>query len=180
MEAFEQKTLPIAILQERLQHVSKEKAELEQRHNEITGQLSSNDAKVIKPELIQKLLEKFLLVYKQSSRERQKQLLQLLLNKITVKHPIGQSRMVDQIELDFDFSEVNISKTFTLIHMLYRETDNANGFPKPIPASDNKIPPYLHHFLPLFMVRFPSINPKSPINLLEQNQSHQLMRERHP
>lgn len=179
LEAFEQKTLPIAILQERLQHVSNEKAELEQRHNEITGQLSSNDAKVIKPELIQKLLEKFLLVYKQSSRERQKQLLQLLLNKITVKHPIGQSRMVDQIELDFDFSEVNISKTFTLIHMLYRETDNANGFPKPIPASDNKIPPYLHHFLPLFMIRFSPVYPISPIHLLHQYQPHQLMGKRH-
>lgn len=146
LEAFEQKTLPTAILQERLQQVSNEKAELEQKQNEINEHLSSSDAKVIQPEPIQKLLEQFLLVYKQSSRERQKHLLQLLLNKITVKHPIGQSRMVDQIELDFDFSKVNISKTFTLIHMLYRETDNEDGFPQPIPASDNKIPPYLYHF----------------------------------
>lgn len=31
----------------------------------------------------------------------------------------------------------------------------------------------------LFMVRFPPINPKSPINLLYQHQSHQLMWKRH-
>ncbi|MCY8169726.1 recombinase zinc beta ribbon domain-containing protein [Bacillus inaquosorum] len=35
------------------------------------------------------------------------------------------------------------------------------------------------NILPLFMVRFPTVNPKSPINLLHQNQPHQLMRKRH-
>lgn len=33
--------------------------------------------------------------------------------------------------------------------------------------------------LPLFMIRLPTINPKSTINLLHQNQPHQLMRKRH-
>jgi len=30
------------------------------------------------------------------------------------------------------------------------------------------------------MIRLPPINPKRPINLLQQNQPHELMRERHP
>lgn len=32
----------------------------------------------------------------------------------------------------------------------------------------------------LLMIRLPPINPKRPINLLEQNQPHHLVRERHP
>lgn len=115
--------------------------------------MSSSDSKVIQPELIEMLLEKFLFVYKQTSRENQKQLLQLLIDKITIKQT-GKSRTIKNIELEFDFTEVNISKTFILIHMLYREADNETDYPQPIPASDNKIPPYLQQFLPLFMVRF--------------------------
>jgi len=63
MEAFEKNTLPIDILQERLQKVSNEKRELEQKKNEIAVHLSSSDSKVIQPELIEMLLEKFLFVY---------------------------------------------------------------------------------------------------------------------
>ena len=47
---------------------------------------------------------------------------------------------------------MNISKSFILIHLLYRETDNENTFS--IPASDKELPPYLQQFLPLFVVRF--------------------------
>lgn len=166
MEAFEKNTLPIDILQERLQKVSNEKRELEQKKNEITLHLSSSDSKVIQPELIELLLEKFLFVYKQTSRENQKQLLQLLIDKITIKQT-GKSRTIKNIELEFDFTEVNISKTFILIHMLYRKADNETDYPQPIPASDNKIPPYLQQFLPLFMIRFPPNNPKCAVNLFD-------------
>jgi hypothetical protein len=91
----------------------------------------------------------------------------------------GKSRTIKNIELEFDFTEVNISKTFILIHMLYREADNESDYPQPIPASDNKIPPYLQQFLPLFMVRFPPHNPKCPIDLFEQNEAHELVGEGH-
>ncbi|MFC5559732.1 hypothetical protein ACFPN4_11620 [Ureibacillus thermophilus] len=64
MEAFEKNTLPIDILQERLQKVSNEKRELEQKKNEIAVHLSSFDSKVIQSELIEMLLEKFLFVDK--------------------------------------------------------------------------------------------------------------------
>ena len=33
----------------------------------------------------------------------------------------GRSRTMDELELDFDFSQVNLSKIFTLIHILYLE-----------------------------------------------------------
>ena len=46
MEAFEKNTLPIDILQERLQKVSNEKRELEQKKNEIAVHLSSSDSVV--------------------------------------------------------------------------------------------------------------------------------------
>jgi len=153
MEAFEKNTLPTNILQDRLQKVSNEKEELEQRKNEIAIQLGSHDSKVIEPELIETLLKRFLSTYKRTSRENKKQLLQHLINHITIKQLKDKSRTVNEIELDFDFTEVNISKTFILIHLLYRETDNEHTFS--IPASDKELPHYLQQFLPLLMVRFP-------------------------
>jgi site-specific DNA recombinase len=146
MDAFEKNTLPIDILQERLQKVSNEKRELEQRKNEIITQLGSIDSKVIQPELIETLLKKFLSVYRKTCRENQKQLLQLLIDKTTIEQ-IDRSRTIKNIErTEFDFTEMNISKTFILIHLLYRETDNEHIFS--IPASDKELPPYLQQFLP--------------------------------
>ncbi len=172
MDAFEKNTLPVDILQERLQKVSNEKRELGQEKNELIIQLGSMDSKVIQPELIEKLLKKFLSVYKKTSRENQKQLLQLLIANITIKQ-LDRSRTIKNIELEFDFAEMNISKTFILIHLLYRETDNESTFS--IPASDKELPPYLQQFLPLFVIRFPFINLLRSIDLLQQNQAHQLM-----
>src|SRR5690606_21091028 len=147
MDAFEKNTLPVDILQERLQKVSNEKRELEQKKNEVIIQLGSIDSKVIQPELVEMLLNKFLSVYRKTSRENQKQLLQLLMDNIAIKQ-IDKSRTIKNVELEFDFTEMNISKTFILVHLLYRETDNESTFS--IPASDKELPPYLQQFLPLF------------------------------
>ena len=166
LEAFEKNTLPMTILQERLQKVGNERDELEQSRNEITVQLSSKDSKVIQPELIEMLLEQLLFMYKKASRENKKQLLQHLINQITIRQLKNKSRTVNEIKLEFDFTEINISKTFILIHLLYRETDNEHTFS--IPASDKELPPYLQQFLPLFMIRFPSINSPCSIHLLQQ------------
>jgi len=177
LQAFEKNTLPTTLLQERLQKISNEKDELEQRKNKIATQLSSTYAKVIQPELIELLLEQFLLVYMKAPRDSKKQLLQFLINRITVKPLKEKSRTVDDIELEFDFTEINLSKTFILIHLLYNETDNEHTFS--LPASDKELPAYLKLFLPLFMVRFPPHNPKPAINLLYQHHPHQLMGKRH-
>ncbi len=179
LEAFEKNTLPTAILQERLQKVANEIGELEQRKSEITIKLGSTETKIIQPEIIEKLLGRFLLIYKNTSRDNKKHLLQLLIYQITIKQLNERSRTLNKIELDFDFTEVNISKTFILIHKLYRETDKEDDFSKPLPVSDNKTPPYLQKFLPLFMVRFTPLNPKRPVNLFQQHQPHQLMWKRH-
>ena len=160
-----------------MQKVGNDKGELEERKNEITIQLSSADSKIIQPELIEMLLEQFLLKYKMATRENKKQLLQHLIYQITIKQIKEKSRTVNEIVLEFDFTEINISKTFILIHLLYRETDNEHTFS--IPASDKELPPYPQQFLPLFVVRFPPIYPKPPINLLHQHQPHQLMRKSH-
>ncbi|MCM3718127.1 recombinase family protein [Fictibacillus phosphorivorans] len=157
MEAFEQNLFPIAILQERLQKLTIEKKGLEQKKNELSVQLSSSDSKIIPPDIISHLLKKYLGIFKQSSREKKKQLYQLLLNNITIKHSNGRFRTVDKIELDFDFSEVNLSKTFTLIHILSLDSEKNSTLN---PDLNDKMPPYLQLFLPLFMVRFTAPNIK--------------------
>ncbi|WP_255249831.1 recombinase family protein [Bacillus sp. FJAT-45066] len=166
MEAFEQNLFPVSILQERLQKLAKSKNDLHQKKNELSVQLSSSDTKIIPPDLIRHLLEKYVQVYQQCTRERKKQLFQLLLNKITIKQSDGRSRTVDKIELNFDFSEINLSKTFTLIHILYQKSDHSEENSSSNPVLKDKMPPYLQLFLPLFVVRFTPINPKRPINLL--------------
>lgn len=69
MEAFEKNTLPVDILQERLQKVSNEKRELEQKKNEIAVRLSSFDSKVIQSELMKCCLKNF---YSLISRHQEK------------------------------------------------------------------------------------------------------------
>ena len=83
-------------------------------------------------------------------------MLQLLIGKISIRQMENLSRSIHQVELDFDFTEVNISKTFTLIHLLYRETDKEDGFSQPLLASDNKIPPYLQLFASIYGTVHPS------------------------
>jgi site-specific DNA recombinase len=167
MEAFEQNLFPVSILQERLQKLAKSKHDLEQKKNELSVKLSSSDSKVIPPDVVRHLLEKYIKAFQQSSREKQKQLFQLLLNKITIKKSDSSSRIVDKIELDFDFYEVNLSKTFTLIHILYLESVQLEENSSTNPDSKDKMPPYLQLFLPLFMVRFTPINPKRTIHLFK-------------
>ncbi|MBM7572555.1 vacuolar-type H+-ATPase subunit I/STV1 [Aquibacillus albus] len=125
MEAFEQNLFPVSILQERLQKLAKSKNDLEQKKNELSVQLSSSDTKIIPPDVVRLLLEKYVQAFQHSTREKKKQLFQLLLNKITIKQSDGRSRTVDKIELDFDFSEVNLSNTFTLIHILFLKSDHS-------------------------------------------------------
>jgi len=166
MEAFEQNLFPVPILQERLQKLSKSKNELEQKKNELSVQLSSSDSKIIPSDIVRYLLERYVQVFQQSTREQKKYLFQLLLNNITIKQSDGRSRTVDKIELDFDFSEVKLSKTYSLLHNLYLETGHIEENSPSISGSNEKMPPYLQLFLPLFMIRFPTINPKCSINLL--------------
>lgn len=179
LEAFEQNLFPVNILQERLQQVANEKIVLEQKKNNLITEIGKSDTKVIPPELVHNLLDKFVAVYKSSSREKQKQLLQLLVKRITIGRTTARPRQIDKVDLEFDFTEVNISNTFTLIHMLYLETEKEGLSTPSIPASNGKYPPYLQLFLPLFMVRFTTINPKRAINLFNQHQAHKLMWERH-
>jgi site-specific DNA recombinase len=117
MDAFEKNTLPVDILQERLQKVSNDKRGLEQKKNEIIIQLGSIDSKVIQPDLIENLLKKFLSVYRKTSRENKKQLLQLLIDNISIKQ-IDKSRTIKNIELEFDFTGVCQIKCVSYFNIL--------------------------------------------------------------
>jgi site-specific DNA recombinase len=123
MEAFEENLLPVSMLQERLQKFTSSRNDLEQKKNELSVQLSSSDSKVISPDLVRHLLEKYVQAFQQSPRAKKKQFFQLLLNKIIIKQADDRSRSIDKIELDFDFTEINLSKIFTLLHIVYIEAD---------------------------------------------------------
>ncbi|WP_241762334.1 recombinase zinc beta ribbon domain-containing protein [Anoxybacillus flavithermus] len=163
--AFEKNLFPISMLQERLDIIAKEKAAIEQKIYEMQNGLQQAETKKISPEPVRELLAKFVDVYKVATREQKKHLLHLLIKKITLVPLSDRKRIVDKVELEFDFRDIHKSKSFILIHHLYNNqetehdlsTDNMN---------ENYLPPYLQKFLPLLMIRFTAINAEGAINLL--------------
>lgn len=177
--AFENKLFPLDMLQDRLRLVSEEKTAIEYKLNSLRGEITRSINKTISPQLIKELLQRFIIVYEDGTREQKKHLLQLLVKQINVAlQPNGPlKRGVESIELEFDFLDQHNSKSIILIHHLFGDSKWSNL--SIIDPNNRHLPPYLQKFLPLFMVRFPPHNPKSPINLLHQNQPHQLMGKCH-
>lgn len=80
--------------------VTDEKEILEQEKNELSNKLSSSQSSVIQPDIVHHLLVRFHEIYKQSKRNKQKQLFQLLINNISITEPKDKTRSVDKVELD--------------------------------------------------------------------------------
>lgn len=162
--AFEEKLFPIDLLQERLKQVAEEKTAVEEALIEIQRKLNQQIQKPIPPELIKKLLQKFVSVYEVATREQKKHLIQLLVKRIKIVNLPKRQRKIKSVELEFDFEDLHKSKSVILIHHLFGDSSwkelSSNA------RNEKYLPPYFQQFLPLFMVRFIPINAKSPIYLL--------------
>jgi site-specific DNA recombinase len=163
--AFEEKLFPIEMLQDRLSQVANEKVAVEHRILELKSKLNHANQKPVSPEAIEDLLQRFVSVYETASRERKKHLIQLLVKKINLVSLPDKKRIIDSVELEFDFEDLHKSKSIVLIHHLFGDSNWRDL--STVSQGEKHLPPYLQNFLPLFMVRFTPINPKRTIHLLQ-------------
>lgn len=124
--------------------------------------------------------------------EEQKALLRLMVEsiQITPEAPRGKGRQVKAIHLHFDFTIDRINHdSFNLLTRL--AADESYNYIAPVEAwmldsgnslsGENRGDSIMESLsiLPLKSIRLPPTNPKRPINLLHQHQSHQLMGKCH-
>lgn len=150
--AFEEKLFPLEMLQDRLSQVANEKTSVEHRLLELKSKLNQSRQKPVSPELIIELLQRFVSVYETAPREQKKHLIQLLVKKINIVTLPDKKRIIDSIELEFDFEDLHKSKSIVLIHHLFGNSNWSDL--STIRQGEKYLPPYLRIFLPLFMVRF--------------------------
>lgn len=126
------------------------------------------------------------------SGEEKKELLRMIVEQIEItpsaekrNHSRQRGREVASIKLYFDFTPESVkkkSKSLLLKMASYAPNKNINLAPlNKLNPTEKEIRDTLRSLsvLPSLMVRFPSINPKPTINLLQQYQAHQLMRKCH-
>jgi site-specific DNA recombinase len=171
-EAFEKQSLPLDMLQERMQALSEDKIKIEEQLQQIAIELRSSEQDPVPVGPLRNLLSIFLSLYHRSEREKQKWLLQLLIKDISVNND-EQPRRISKATLLFDFMDISKSPSFILLNELTTDINSAPELPTWQRGSHinhkidlKKIPDHLKEYLPLFMVRFTSIDPKRSVYLL--------------
>ncbi|MBU8730773.1 recombinase family protein [Cytobacillus oceanisediminis] len=159
-----------------------------ERIQSLDSQLKNVNKEPIDAESLKYLLQNLDTILERADAAEKKELLALFIKDIQitkdkVSGKIG--RQILAINLMFDFTiEALQGSTGALMNQMCEINCIA-----PVDLSFMNNPSYNENsmrealaslnLLPLFMIRFPPINPKRPINLLQQDKLHQLMRKRH-
>lgn len=168
-------------VQSKLEQLEAEKEQYESSNEELKHRLSEADTTPIDFDALRILLSDFQHTLTQVGPEQQKALLRLVIKNIQISKVTPRQML--KINLHFDFTLESIQNNSELVQRLY-------------PSFETEINRYMNSktkynitrrdlfgslpILPLAMIRFPPNNLKSPINLLHQNNPHQLMRVRNP
>ncbi|MFB6466471.1 recombinase family protein [Cytobacillus sp. Hz8] len=174
-----------AIFKPKLKELKEEELKIQTKLEALNTELDECDTTPIDEQALHHLLSNFEKVMKDASPDRQKALLRLIISDIQISKeaPRGIGRQIERINLHFDFTieglEAQSMELLGAVGMDFimpiepwmLENDGGKRLSEMMDSLN---------ILPLKDVRFPPINPKSPIHLLHQNQPHQLMRESHP
>ncbi len=161
---------------------------LDERIQVVGKQLQNVSKEPIDADALLQLLQNLDSILDQADAAEKKELLALFVKDIQIteeKVSFKEGRQIKSINLMFDFTiEALQGSTGALVNQMCEI-----NCVEPVDLSFMNDPGYKEitmrealaslNLLPLFMIRFPPINPKSPINLLQQDQLHQLMRKRH-
>lgn len=159
------------ILAPKLKEMELEKSELADKLASLDTQLSACDTTPVDLESIRILLSDFRTTISAVDPEQQKALLRLVIKEITVTEEAP--RAIDKIKLYFDFTlESILGRSVELITKMYSRQRTSWKIDR------HEIEDLFEssNILPLLMIRFTPVNLKRPINLLRQNQPHQLVR----
>lgn len=184
LEALLDESMPKSIISRKLNELEEEKNQLESRLRQLQTELSEADTKPIDYESLRILLSDFQQVLSQVEPEQQKALLRLVIKDITVSKeaPRGIGRRIEKINLHFDFTIDAMENTYELLKQLYPDIEKQLQFWKKPKSRYNFNAEELFNslpILPLTMIRFPPINPERTVNLLQQDETHELVGEGH-
>ncbi|MFC4402366.1 recombinase family protein [Gracilibacillus xinjiangensis] len=174
----------VAIFKPKLKGLTEEQQDFQNRLEALNSELGECDTTPIDAQALHHLLSNFEKVMQDADPERQKALLRLIINNIQISKeaPRGIGRHIEKINLHFDFTmeglEEQSLELLDAVGMDYIEPVESWMLEKKDGKMLSEMMDSLN-ILPLKDVRFPPINPKPPINLLQQNQPHHLMRKRH-
>jgi site-specific DNA recombinase len=178
----------LSIFREKLNEQQQAKLSYQQQLEETEEKLSNTTSKPIDLMALLYLVRNLDSILEQADSEEKKELLRMIIKEIEIT-PTAPSRkegrQINKIHLHFDFTPAGVKKkSKDLIKKMgsyapekkvdLSVLDKQNPTDKEIRDTLKSL-----SILPSLMIRFPPINPKSPINLLHKHQSHQLMRERH-
>ncbi len=161
---------------------------IENRIDNVEKELQSISKDPIDAEALTNLLKNIDTLLDQADATEKKELLSLFVKDIQIsKEKVShkEGRQIKCINLMFDFTIESLQGSSSV---LLNEMSKLNCIaPTNLSFMDepfSREEMYRETFssldiLPLFMIRFPSQNPKPSINLLQQNQPHYLMRKRH-
>ncbi|MDC3415114.1 hypothetical protein [Terrihalobacillus insolitus] len=184
MNALLDEELPQEIVKPKLFASQEQKQQLEKRLEALNTELTEADTTPIEYDSVQQLLGDFKQLLSQAAPEEQKILLRSIIKDIQVSldAPRGLGRHITKINLFFDFTIDAMPDSYELLEMIYPDLEQQLDIWSKSSISYGKYKRDMLeslNSLPLFMVRFPPHNPKRPIHLLQQNQPHQLVWQRH-
>lgn len=168
-------------LKDQKQHLNS----IEERILTADSQLTNVNTDPIDTESLKHLLQNLDSVLEHTDAAEKKELLALFIKDIQIskeKVSFKKGRQIKAIKLMFDFTiDALQGSTGSLVNQMGEINCVVPvdfSFMNDLSYKENAMREALAslNLLPLFMIRFPSINPKSPINLLNQHQLHQLMR----
>jgi len=171
-------------MQEELKH-------LQQQRDDLSLEFGKEDTEPVDYESLRKLLADFHRVLSSASPEEQRNLLRLIIKdiQITKDAPPRIGRRITKINLIFDFTIESLhEQAYNLLPKVYPDYDFVEAFnPRLLDGATlanfnkSKLGEVMASLsiLPLASIRFPPINLKPPIHLLQQQHPHHLMRIRH-
>src|SRR5690606_23451590 len=171
MNALLDEELPKEIVKPKLVSSQEQKKQLEERLEALNTELTEADTSPIYYDSVQQLLGDFQVVLSRVEPEEQKILLRSIIKDIQVspEAPRGIGRHITKINLFFDFTIDAMADSYELLQKIYPDLEQQLDTWSTSSISYGKYKRDMLeslNSLPLFMVRFTSIYPKTPIHLL--------------
>jgi len=173
----------------KLKQQQQDKLIFQQQLEEVEKKLTNTSTKPIDLMALHYLIKNIDDILEQTDGQEKKELLRMIIKdiEITPSAPTRkEGRQVTKINLFFDFTPQGVKKKSKDLIMKmgsyapYKSVDLSSLNKRN--STDKEIRDMLKSLsiLPSLMIRFSPIYPERPVDLLDQNQPHQLVRERHP
>lgn len=169
----------VSIFKPKLKELTNEQSNLHNQLEKLNTEINECDTKPIDAEALHNLLSNFEKILRNTNPDKQKALLRLIIKDIQIdkEAPRRIGRQIRKVNLHFDFTieglQENSMELLNEVSINFLDIDSwmleKRGQEDISELMDSL------NILPLSEVRFPPINPKTPINLFDQHQTHQLM-----